>query len=104
MSDYFVVNKNAYPLSRVSAWTRASTGLLGIQAHPIPAGILGQSTGLVGHEVHRIGCQRGPDNRNAIPLDWQISPERAVVHARIMFGPGTLIDGCFYCCKEMHEF
>ena len=57
---------------------------------------------IVHHEMHRETCTYLPAPSNRLPVGLHPTPEEAIAAARVKMGPGTVIDGCYICCNEVH--
>ena len=57
-----------------------------------------QSTGE--HEIHKETCYRRPDAMNEIFLGYFYNASDAKKEAKRYFDN---IDGCYYCCLEIHR-
>ena len=54
------------------------------------------------HEIHRETCKYPPNEANRQSLSFHESPEEAMEVARGFIKKGV-IDGCYYCCREVHK-
>lgn len=51
------------------------------------------------HEVHRFICDRLPDPENRLYLGDLASSRQALIEAKKRYNN---VDGCAYCCPEIH--
>lgn len=51
------------------------------------------------HEVHKLGCDRMPEEHNRRYIGEFSSCVAAVRAAKAMYPKA---DGCYYCCREAH--
>lgn len=52
------------------------------------------------HEVHRSNCSWLPDAANRIDLGESATPQEAL---RVAHRYYNQVDGCAYCCPEIHQ-
>lgn len=52
------------------------------------------------HEVHKSTCSWLPDAENRIYLGDFVSSTEALKAARKFYSD---VDGCYYCCPEIHK-
>ena len=52
------------------------------------------------HEVHKSTCSWLPDAENRIYLGDFVSSAEALKAARKFYSD---VDGCYYCCPEIHK-
>lgn len=57
-----------------------------------------QSTGE--HEIHKQNCYRRPQPQNEIYLGYFYDAKHALIEAKKYY---TYVDGCYYCCSEIHK-
>lgn len=51
------------------------------------------------HEVHNEECKVLPNDYNRIDLGYHSNSNDALIKAKTLYNN---VDGCFYCCKEIH--